>query len=158
MLSITDPRILPTDEVFTVKDALNGETLHFAIGLLQRTIDEVVKEISWKPVSVAMTQEFYEHAMSNRGIEQVKLDRLDDPKLRDNPVLMAMEGTNWQSCHLIDGHHRYVRRWQRGFRVIKAYMIPEHVWREFTLALPTTDSFVDLCLNQKHGEPLKVLA
>lgn len=63
------------------------------------------------------------------GVEEAHAMRLPDAAL-DVPGIIG----EWGDTHIsIDGAHRLWRRWQRGDREFPAYVVPEVLWREFTI-------------------------
>lgn len=130
MIHPFDPRLLPTDEVFTHIDD-DGTVRHFAIGVLTRMLLQISAPTLW----VAIEQEHVDFILANRGVEQEKLDRMT-PEYRDKPIIGAV----WYdgSVLIIDGHHRYIKRHQAGFTEIEAIPLPPEIWEDYLLDMDTS--------------------
>ncbi len=69
-----------------------------------------------------------EMCRAKRGVEQWRLDRLCEPYLSLPIVMVELE----ERTHLmVDGNHRYVRRWEMGYSLINAYIYALGQWEPF---------------------------
>lgn len=112
------------DEIFTHEDD-DGTVRHFnATRMLQFARSKSVVE----RCNIELVEAQVEFIKRSRGIERPKVDRLIEPYLSQPILFIEFE----PGIHLtVDGHHRIVRNWEDGKRVIHAYRFPFGVWQPF---------------------------
>jgi|PlaIllAssembly_1097288.scaffolds.fasta_scaffold54853_6 hypothetical protein len=129
-----DPLTIPaTDQVFSWNAPEGGPTLHFAATRLYYAAASLL------PVrSVLVEATFVRYCVRERGVEPSRLATCRE-YIRANwcePVLFC-HFENDNSHLLIDGTHRYVASFIEGRTYIPAYTVPEPMWREFLIDLPS---------------------
>lgn len=121
----------PFDEVFSWEDPDTKVLKHFNATMMGR----YAVEHRFPVVEFEMTQEVVNFIKKFRGTEQWKLDRLKEPYL-SLPVIMLDCDDGTQLC--VDGHHRILRRWAAGVKLVDAYVFPNGEWSQFVIEdLPT---------------------
>ena len=110
------------DQVFSY---YHGDTmLHFNASLLARLHEQMPNE--FRRITMDLGQAEYDLCMANRGIELPKLDALTAKQLRDPGYGVLFEAGTFS---IVDGHHRLVRRYQGGARVMDFYVTHPAVWK-----------------------------
>lgn len=112
-----------TDQVFSY---YHGEKmLHFNVTLLSRLRGWMPAE--FRRITMDLDQKVYDLCLTHRGIEEDKIAALTPKSLRDPGygVLFDDDG----SFTIVDGHHRLVRRYRGGVRVMDFWVAPQAVWR-----------------------------
>jgi hypothetical protein len=119
------------DEVFTHADE-DGTIRHFNATRLFAAI-VYGKVADFELISFDLTLDQYEFMMAHRGVEEPRVARLREPYLSAPGVL----------CHLptgrqllIDGTHRFVRRYRDGLRLMLAFLVPESEWCRYLVHMP----------------------
>lgn len=80
---------------------------------------------------------FLKYILKERGIEEKRLIRLTASQLEE-PLIMVPTG---DTLLLIDGHHRYVRRWMEKKTTVLVKIVPERISNRFLITgLPSVDS------------------
>lgn len=110
------------DQVFSY---YRGEImLHFNASLLARLHKAMPRE--FRRITMDITDAEHELCMLHRGIEQPKLDALTAAQLRDPGYMVTFDDGLFT---IVDGHHRLVRRYNGGVRVMDFWVTHEEVWR-----------------------------
>jgi hypothetical protein len=127
-VDISDCKI--TDEVFTHIDH-DGTVRHFNASAMLRSAKRYVESGKCEAMTAHLDQQFARFALEQRGIEQWKLDRLEEPYL-SAPIISVQ----WKdgSVLTVDGHHRYVKKAQRGNTEVRMLLFKE--WDEFLVTIP----------------------
>lgn len=111
-----------TDQVFSLYHG--DEMLHFNVTLLARLHKQMPGE--FRRITMDLDEPVYSLCMNYRGIEEHKVAALKPRSLRHPGYgVMFEEGT----FTIVDGHHRLVRRWRGGVRVMDFWVSHEDVWR-----------------------------
>lgn len=109
------------DQVFSYWHG--SKLLHFNTSLLARLREQMPKE--FRRVTMTIGAPEYDLCMKQRGVEEEKVEKLTPPQLRDpGYAVMFEEGT----FSIVDGHHRLVRRYRGGVRVMDFFVTQEAVW------------------------------
>jgi hypothetical protein len=124
------------DQIYTHIDPTDGTVRHFNASAM---IDACkTGHCPFKRLIIPIEPLFVQLCLEQRGIEPHRLVRLTTEQL-DDPILGARfpDGTTLT----VDGHHRYVRRYQLNHKTITMWvMFPLH-WKRFLIDdLPTTNS------------------
>lgn len=113
---------LVTDQVFSY---YHGEgMLHFNATLLARLHKQMPGE--FRRITMDLEQVTYDLCMQHRGIEEDRVAALKPKSLRE-PGYGVLFNDNTFS--IVDGHHRLVRRYRGGVRVMDFWVTNEDVWR-----------------------------
>jgi hypothetical protein len=80
---------------------------------------------------IPVDMEFVNFCLEHRGIEPHRLARLTT-EICSRPLLMCTQSDGSQL--IVDGHHRYVRIGIDGGKQALAWILPERVWRPYTVA------------------------
>lgn len=111
-----------TDQVFSYYH--DDVMLHFNATLLARLRKMMPAEFS--RLTLDLTELEYGLCMKHRGIDEAKVAALTPASLRDPGYgVLFDEGV----FSIIDGHHRLVRRWRGGVRVMDFWVTHADVWR-----------------------------
>lgn len=114
------------DEVFSHEDPQTKALRHFNATQLGLYAFRKKLEV----VELPLEESWVKFVQENRGIEWWKVTRLVEPHL-SAPIVVIEFG---DGTHLtVDGHHRIVRRWNDGFRDIRAWVIPKGQWEQFLI-------------------------
>jgi hypothetical protein len=139
-----------TDQVFSY---FHGDKmLHFNATLLARLHKQMPDE--FRRITMELDEQTYGLCMNHRGIEEPKVDRLRPRDLREPGygVLFADDG----SFTMVDGHHRFVRRYRAGVRVMDFYVTVEAVWRNCLVEYsPEFDQELAKHMPERATEPEK---
>jgi hypothetical protein len=110
-----------TDQVFSYYHG--AEMLHFNATLLARLHAQMPNE--FRRITMDIGQAEYDLCMQHRGIEEPKVERLQPKQLRDPGYGCLF---NDGSFTIVDGHHRLVRRYRGGVRVMDFWISPRAIW------------------------------
>jgi hypothetical protein len=122
-IHVSDLDLTESVYTFTPDDA---PPVHIAASVLGRAL----KSANW-PVTDCHIAPSLVDALKRGllGVEEAHARRLPDGALNIPGII----GT-WGEHHIsIDGAHRLWRRWQRGDASFPAYVVPEKLWRRFTI-------------------------
>lgn len=108
----------------------DGTVTNFAITQLVAALSAAHAKGKIEPVHIPIEADFAQYCLTNRGIEQHRLDRLTEKHLEE-PLVFAQWAGGTQL--LIDGHHRYVKHSQLGHEIAPAFILPEVLWRLFVI-------------------------
>lgn len=111
-----------TDQVFSYYHA--DKMLHFNASLLGRLHKQI--PAGFRRITMDLDQAVYDLCMNNRGIEEPKIAALEAKSLRDPGYGVLFESGLFT---IVDGHHRLVRRWRGGVRVMDFWVAGPDVWQ-----------------------------
>jgi hypothetical protein len=112
-----------TDQVFSY---WHGDVmLHFNATLLGRLRKAMPNE--FRRITMDITEAEYSMCMSHRGIEEPRVNSLRPSELREPGMGVLFDDDH--SFTIVDGHHRLVRRYRGGVRVMDFWVTYEAVWR-----------------------------
>lgn len=144
MIQITDPRLKLTDQVFTHIDE-DGTIRNFAVDVFNRHLTALCYPIT----SVHIDEEMVANTLRERGIEGPRIKRLVKPWL-DLPAILCKFPDD--TCLMIDGHHRLVKRASMGIDFIYAFIVPQDDWKHFLISgLPDNNVTAEKLLKSKSG-------
>lgn len=124
MISILE--CLPTDEIFSHEDEVDGTVRHFnATRMLKWALDNTDKV---EHFDVELDPHFVGYVISSRGIEFWKVESLCEPYL-SLPVIGVEMADG--STLTVDGHHRLVRYYKDDRTIYQMIRFPLGVWEEF---------------------------
>lgn len=110
------------DQVFSY---YHGEQmLHFNVTLLARLRKQMPAEFQLITMDIGHAE--YDLCMKHRGIEEPKVEALTPKSLRE-PGYGALFPN--QSFSIVDGHHRLVRRFRGGVRVMDFWVTHQTIWQ-----------------------------
>lgn len=116
------------EKIFTHISDDWGEIV-FAVNRLKKAVigELNAERLSW--VCIAIEPSLAKYIFKFNGIEGHRLTRISEFNL-DEPLLFCdKEGKQI----LVDGNHRYVRRYQLGKREALAVIVPEALWKDFVV-------------------------
>jgi len=119
---------LDTDQVFSYyhgPDASGGyDMLHFNVTLLARLRDAMPDQ--FRRITMDFGDAEYELCMQHRGIEEPKITALEPKQLREPGYGVLFDDGLFS---IVDGHHRLVRRYRGGVRVMDFWVTHRDVWQ-----------------------------
>lgn len=116
------------DEIFTYHYAQTGVTWNFNATKMFAHASQPDSGIEC--VEVPIDAWFAEFVRRHRGIEQWRLDRLQEPYLSLPIVGVDMPDGTFLT---VDGHHRLMRQYQLGRSWIACYRYPLGQWEHFLI-------------------------
>lgn len=119
---LIDIEHLPTDQVFSYHHG--EENLHFNATLLARLHKQMPDE--FRRITMDIDHAIYDLCMKYRGIEEHRVVGLLPRNLREPGYGAVFEDGRFT---VIDGHHRLVRRYRGGVRVMDFFVAPPPIWR-----------------------------
>lgn len=119
--------VFVTSTVYTFVCSETGEPTHIDVSSLLR----IVQAAGLKPIDAEIGDTLEEALRNGRlGVEEHHALKLPEEALKV-PALVCQWG---ERDHVIaDGAHRLWRRWKRGDKTFPVFIIPERVWRAFTI-------------------------
>lgn len=107
------------EPIFTLTPHDGSAPIHFSITKFDKLFAE--QPGLFDKVEVSLRAEDIAFLRTNNGVEQCGLDRLPDAAL-DRPGYMVVfpDGT----VTLVDGNHRAVKRFEKGYRTMKMGVLP----------------------------------
>lgn len=111
-----------TDQVFSYYHG--DEMLHFNATLLARLHKQMPGE--FRRITMTLDEQTYNLCMDHRGIEEDKVTNLRPRDLREPGYAVFFDEGSFT---MIDGHHRLVRRYRGGVRVMDFYVTDDQVWK-----------------------------
>jgi len=118
-----------TDQVFSYYHG-NG-MLHFNATLLGRLHAAMPAE--FRRITMDLDEAVYDLCMKHRGIEEPRIAGLPAKILREPGYgVLFSDG----AFSIVDGHHRLVRRWRGGVRMMDFWITIEDVWRHCLVDYP----------------------
>ncbi len=123
----------PFDEIFTHIDEETGLVLHINASAMLRAAERHLACGEAVAITTYMDPEFIQFIRERRGVEQWKIDRLEQPYLSMPCIGVWMPGG---SVLTVDGHHRLVRWAERGdetYRIVvfKWEVLPQYLVEDF---------------------------
>ena len=119
------------DEIFEWTPGNGERCLFFDITMLRGYVSDNLGAVEF--ITTDITQCQAEFIIKNRGVEKRKLDRLVEPWLSAPILALSMkDGTTL----IVDGHHRYVRKYLDGETTIRAILVPYEVGERFLVSVP----------------------
>lgn len=115
------------DQIFTHLDSDNGKETVFAVSRLRAHCSTREHEFLTK---CPLDQKWAQMILQHRGIETPRLRRAVRTKHPDPLLYLQMPD---KTVLLADGSHTYVALCMRGKRQALAYLVPQTVWRNFTV-------------------------
>jgi hypothetical protein len=111
-----------TDQVFSYHhgDAM----LHFNASLLARLHKSMPGE--FRRITMDLSEDEYTLCMAHRGIEEARVTALSPTTLRDPGYGVLFDNGLFT---IVDGHHRLVRRYRGGVRVMDFWVTHRDVWQ-----------------------------
>lgn len=111
-----------TDQVFSY---YHGDgMLHFNVTLLARLHKSMPNE--FRRLTLDITDDEYKLCLEHRGIEEAKVEALTPKQLREPGYSVALDNGLFT---IVDGHHRLVRRYRGGVRVMDFWITHRDVWQ-----------------------------
>lgn len=135
------------DQVFTY---YHGDAmLHFNASLLARLHAAMPKE--FRRITMDIGDAEYDLCMKHRGIEEQKVERLPPRQLRQPGYGVLFEDGSFT---IVDGHHRLVRRYRGGVRVMDFYVAPPAIWQHCLVQYdPEAEALIAEHLPPKEENP-----
>lgn len=122
-----------TDQIFT---HMGGDRLAptvFAVSRIRAACDRHIAPVWMTPIELHNVEMIY----TSRGIEQPRLARAYATRVYAPLLFLTMPD---DTQLLADGSHTYVARFLRGHRWALAYIVPQAIWRDYTVdGVPTID-------------------
>lgn len=144
--------------VFSHVDDRTGEVRHFATERIQRDINAGL--LRPKEILADINPVFALAAVTIRGVERHRLDRVTAQDICNYPIMMAhIPGVGRDDPareHLmIDGTHRYVKASFLGWKSIRAYELEPEMWEPYLVNVPEIDDFTrEQMAAQARGVPI----
>lgn len=110
------------DQVFSYYH--DSKMLHFNASLLNRLRPQVPR--GFTRITLDLTDAEYDLVMKHRGIEEPKIEALRPCDLREPGLGVFFDDGLFT---VVDGHHRLVRRYRGGVRVMDFWTCHSDVWR-----------------------------
>lgn len=110
-----------TDQVFSYYHG--DRMLHFNATLLSRLHKSMPNE--FRRITMDIGQAEYDLCMQHRGIEEAKVEALRPRDLREPGYAVLFDENTFT---IVDGHHRLVRRYRGGVRVMDFWVTDEQIW------------------------------
>lgn len=137
MMQAFEMEYLDTDQVFSYW--MGGtQLIHINASLLDR-----VRKIApgeFRKFTLPITKDIYEMYMEHRGIEEPRVERLRGKHLREPGMIVLWEGDkmhqNIPDYTMVDGHHRYVRRYRGGLTFMDCWACLPRLWKQ--CVMPST--------------------
>lgn len=129
MIAVEDMNVW--EIIFSHVDDDTGENNNIAVGRLIPHVAGLCATGALEVIWVSVEQDIAKYFRTNRGIEEVRLNRLPNNSDAVEPILFACMPD--QTHLLVDGHHRYVKAASLGAKHIKAVLVPELIWRKFQI-------------------------
>lgn len=100
------------------------------IGELNATrAKEIAASGRFPVVPIKLSREYVTHTLRRRGVSNGKAARLPDEALAVPGIALWLRDT----MEIIDGNHRVVARWRRGFRDYSVVLLPSSVLPEIIM-------------------------
>lgn len=118
--------VLPSDEVFS-HTSPDGVVRHFNTSAMVRALFQ--RKVTPACAVCPLTEGLVSHIRKNHGVEEHHLSSVDS-KL-DTPILLVEFETG--ETLLVDGNHRVVRRWDKGFKTVDVVIFKPGQWEAFLI-------------------------
>jgi hypothetical protein len=128
-ISLTDAR--PNDQLYSHLDTSNGEWRHYHVLSLHHLAKSKPKFC--RRITVELIPEQVEFIRKTGGVERKHLQTLTQQRLQEPGIMVLLSG---ETCILVDGNHRYVRRYDDGMKTMDFIQIDEIGARQALLDLP----------------------
>ena len=132
------------DECFTYRSPEN-RVWHFNTTALREWIESDKRRQfvrTWE-----LSKSVADTIMTNNGTEERKIERLSQRlDIYTTPGIAIMWGTGQQT--IIDGNHRIVVLYRKGFRTFDTYCVSLEIAEKFLVNMPTDEAFVNACLGR----------
>lgn len=119
---IIDVEHRDSDQVFSYYHG--DRMLHFNATLLARMHKQMPDE--FRRITMDLDEGVYRLCTENRGIEEPKVEALRPRDLREPGYGVLFEDGSFS---IVDGHHRLVRRYRGGVRVMDFWVTSRSVWQ-----------------------------
>jgi hypothetical protein len=146
-LDIKTLRRNPGDQMFTHIDPETKTQTCFAVTLIREHISRFGEDYIF---STPIEPRIAKMILLNRGLERSRLKRAIRTSHYDPLLYLAMP----DGSHLLaDGSHTYVAMFYKGTTWTKAFVVPQNIWKDFTISgLPQWESESHL-LQSFSGDP-----
>jgi hypothetical protein len=141
-------------EVFTYIDE-DGKDYHFAMPLLKRYADafaDGTRNGTLPTIELPIDQELVNGSRAKRGVEQEILDGMSDDRMNDPIYSVIWHGTE---LLVVDGHHRLVKRWDKGLKTVNTVIFPEEIWRKCLIVPADKEDHVEILQATKEQRRIK---
>lgn len=126
--------ITPDKQVFTYTPKHTGETLHIAIGKLNRMVQ--AQPWAFPEMEAVIVPKQVRQVMRENGVELAYLRTMDRALIDVPGLLLRFEEADGPSHAIIDGNHRYVLRFAAGFKTMMFREVTLEQVKPCLLALP----------------------
>ncbi len=123
-----DLKPMDAEQVFTWTSDDGTQTLHFRASVMERFLKQNPDFAQYVLKRVPLDQGFARFVRDFRGLEDPHLFALPIERLEVPTISCAMPDGSYL---LVDGHHRYYRRYLAGKTTVDSYLIPEPIWKHF---------------------------
>jgi hypothetical protein len=146
-VSVVEIEHLFDDQVFSYH--ADDKMLHFNVSLLHRMRKQVPGR--FRRITMDLDQTTYDLCINHRGIEENKVRALQPASLRDPGYGVILED---DSFVMVDGHHRLVRRFRGGVRVMDFWVTDKPIWQHCLVHYPKElEEFLAEGMPPKVGNP-----
>jgi hypothetical protein len=126
----------------------DGENINIAVAPLQKWCKRSNSPIKEFDIDERLVHQF---RFEDHAINEAHLAQLPDAVL-DEPIILCI--CDWlpngnSEVLLVDGRHRYVKRFDKGLAKVTAYMVPRQEWSQFQV----TD-IPDVTLQELRDSPV----
>lgn len=132
MITIHDPRLTPKSQIFSHVDPETGQLRHFAASIMYDHAVKVKKNI----LSVYVNPADIDMLISQRDVNIEYAKSLSKEQCNQPIVFCAMPSDLFL---MVDGHHRYVRKFLDKEIEIQAYLFLQEEWEQFLVELPGSE-------------------
>lgn len=118
------------EAVFDWKSFDGRHDYHFRTDAMKRFVHqnkEFAKTIFFRTTLDAQQAQFIKE---NGGVEDAHIEELTEEDLEEPCLGVVLE----DGVILVDGNHRYYKRWLVGKDTVDIYIFPEEVWRHFAIS------------------------
>ena len=129
-MKVTD--CLPMDEIFIHTNPDDGKVMSINASAMFRDAKRHLEEGNAEIIEADTDLTFVEFIKTDRGVEQWKLDRLEEPYLSIPAIGIWMDKAEG-SLLTVDGHHRMVRWAERGDPTYKVLAFTMEAAQEYIL-------------------------
>lgn len=137
----------PEDQVFSYHQG--DSMLHFNVSLLARIHKQAPKQ--FRRITMDLDEQVYDLCMVHRGVEENKVSALKPSQLREPGYGVLLEDNSFV---MVDGHHRLVRRWRGGVRVMDFFVTNKLMWEHCLVHYPPElEAFLAEGMPPKVSEP-----